>query len=184
MLLFIFIPVSLSTALVFSPTLGPGLFYSTAFALNWLIGAGTYFLLPSIGPFDTDPALFAELPNTAVSHLQDYLVNQRADFLADPTAAGAVQSIGAFASLHVSIFATAAMAAHMLALRGSLKVVLWTLTALTAASTIYFGWHYILDVVGGFGIAALALALAWALTGIDLRGARPRRPTSAAPEAA
>ncbi len=167
LLLFFFIPVTLAVSLVFSARLEAGLFYATALALNWVVGAGSYFLLPSMGPFEAAPAVFASLPTTAVTDLQHLLLDERAAFLASPTAPGAAQSIGAFASLHVSIFVTGALAAHMLGLRRSVKVSLWVLTGLTVLSTIYFGWHYVLDDVGGAAVAAIALWLARAVTGFD-----------------
>ena len=69
----------------------------------------------------------------------------------------------------MSIFVTAALAAHLLGLRRSVKVVAWVLVALTVAATIHLGWHYVVDDFGGVAIAVLALAIARALTGIDLR---------------
>jgi hypothetical protein len=181
MLFFAFIPVSLALALVFSVNLQAGLFFATALSLNWALGAGSYFLLPSIGPFHADPATFAALPATEVGHLQQVLIDQRAAFLADPSVPGSAQSIGAFASLHVSIYATAALAAHLLGFRRAWKAALWILTAATAVSTIYFGWHYVLDDLGGVVIAAISLALARVVTGVDLRTARrARHPQGAA----
>lgn len=174
LLLFIFIPVTLATSLVFSTRLDQGLFYTTALGLNWIIGAGTYYILPSLGPFAVDPQVFAGLPDTAVRDLQETLATERAEFLADPTAAGAAQSIGAFASLHVSIFVTGALAAHLLGLPGRVKAIAWALTGLTVLSTIYFGWHYLLDAVGGVALAIVALALSRAITGVDLAAARRR----------
>jgi hypothetical protein len=167
LLLFLFIPITLAVSLVFSSRLEPGLFYSTALALNWVVGAGSYFLLPSLGPFELDPSTFAGLPGTAVGDLQDLLLRERADFLADPTAPGAAQSIGAFASLHVSIFVTGALAAHLLGMRRSVKLLLWVLTGITVLSTVYFGWHYVLDDVGGAAIAVISLYLARVATGFD-----------------
>ena len=163
--------------------LDAGLFYATALSLNWIVGAGAYFLLPSLGPFEADPTAFAGLPTTAVSDLQQWLVDERAEFLDDPSAPGAAQSIGAFASLHVSIFVTGALTAHLLGLRRSIKVTLLVMTALTVLSTIYFGWHYILDDIGGALIAVMALALARGLTGFDVATAR-REVSTLAPRAA
>jgi len=176
MLFFAFVPVSLALALVFSPDLQGGLFYVTAQSINWVLGAASYFLLPSLGPIYVEPAAFAHLPPSEVTHLQDVLLGQRLEFLHDPAAAGAAQSIGAFASLHVSIFFTAAVAAHLLGLGRRLKMGVWVLLALTVAATIYFGWHYVLDDLGGLIIGVMALALARALTGVDLRTARRRVP--------
>jgi hypothetical protein len=184
MLLFVFIPVTLAAALVFSTQLEAGLFYATALSLNWVVGAATYFLLPSIGPFDVDPAAFSNLPGTGVAEMQSWLLDERAQFLANPTAPGAAQSIGAFASLHVSIFVTGALTAHLLGLRRPIKATLWVLTTLTVLSTIYFGWHYILDDLGGAVVAVMALAFARALTGFNLGTARQEAPALAAAERA
>jgi hypothetical protein len=148
-----------------------GLFYATAQSLNWVLGAASYFLLPSLGPVYVEPSTFANLPATGVTRLQDILLDQRLEFLRDP-ATGTAQSIGAFSSLHVSIFFTAALAGHLLGLRLRLKILTWVLLCLTSAATIYFGWHYVLDDVGGLIIGLLALALARALTGFELRTAR------------
>ena len=178
MLLFIFIPGTLAFALVFSRDLQAGLFYTTAQSLNWVLGAASYYLLPSLGPIYVDPATFAGLPTSAVTRLQDLLLDQRLDFLHDP-AAGTAQSIAAFSSVHVSVFFTAAVAAHLLGLGRRVKIAAWTLLGLTTAATIYFGWHYVLDDVGGLIIGAMALAIARALTGIDLRAARQSTPNPA-----
>jgi hypothetical protein len=171
MLFFLFIPGTLAVALVFSRNLRSGLFYATALSLNWLLGAISYFLLPSLGPIYIEPADFSSLAGTDAGRLQEILLEQRAEFLHDP-ALGTAQSIGAFASLHVSIFVTAALAAHLLGLRRSVKVVAWILVALTVGSTIHLGWHYVADDLGGVAIAVLAVAIARVLTGVDLREAR------------
>ncbi len=171
MLFFIFIPGTLAAALVFTPNLRAGLFYATAQSFNWLLGAASYFLLPSLGPIYYEPAAYWQLPSTGVTQLQELLIDQRTAFIADPLA-GTAQSIGAFASLHVSIFLTGALAAHMLGLGRTVKTLAWAMLGLTTIATIYLGWHYVLDDVGGVVIAVMALILARALTGFDLRTAR------------
>jgi hypothetical protein len=177
MLFFLFIPGTLAFALVFTPNLQAGLFYATVLSLNWLLGAGSYFLLPSLGPVYAEPSLFSQLPASGVTELQSFLIEQRAHFLADPSAVAA-QSIGAFASLHVSIFFTGALAAHFLGLGRTLRIGAWFLLGLTTIATIYLGWHYVLDDIGGLVLAAIAFPLASALTGFDLRAARRPGPLS------
>jgi len=86
--------------------------------------------------------------------------------------AGTAQSIGAFSSLHVSIFFTAALTAHLLGLARSLRIAAWVLFGLTVAATIYLGWHYVVDDLGGLVIGVLAIAMARALTGLDLSSVR------------
>ena len=175
MLFFAFIPATLAIALVFSRDLQAGVFYVTAQSLNWTLGAASYFLLPSLGPIYYDPAAFSALPASAVTDLQALLMDQRVDFIRDPVG-GNAQSIAAFSSLHISIFFTGALAAHLLGLGRRLRVFAWTLLGLTTASTIYLGWHYFVDDIGGVALGAMALALARVLTGFDLRTAR-RVPT-------
>ena len=169
----VFLPLSLALALVFSRNLQAGLFYATALSTNWILGAGSYFLLPSLGPIYAYPSDFAGLPTSEVTHLQDVLLDQRVAFLSEPTTA-TPQAIAAFASLHIAMSLTAALAAHLLGAGRRLKIALWIWFALTTLSTIYLGWHYVLDDLGGVVIAVMALALARALTGLDLRATRQR----------
>ncbi|MDP9344669.1 MAG: phosphatase PAP2 family protein, partial [Actinomycetota bacterium] len=175
LLFFVFIPVSLAMTLVFSSDLRAGLFYTTAFSVNWLLGAASYFILPSIGPFEATPGVFSGLPSTAASQLQSLLLDERIAFVRDPAAAGAAQGIGAFASLHVSVYVTAALAMHLLGFGRLAKASLWSLVGLTVASTVYLGWHYVIDDIGGVAIAGLALVLARVITGFDLSAARRMR---------
>jgi PAP2 superfamily len=170
----VFLPLTIGFALVFPRDLQAGLFYTTAQSLNWVLGAASYFLLPSLGPIYADPAAFARLPPSEVTHLQGVLLDQRLDFLRDPTTA-TPQSIAAFASLHISMSFTAAVAAHLLGLGRRLKIGLWIWFAVTAVGTIYLGWHYVLDDIGGVILGALALALAGILSGVELRAAGRRR---------
>ncbi len=171
MLFFLFIPATLALAVVFSRNLQAGIFFVTAMSLNWVLGAASYFLLPSLGPIYYDPAAFSQLPGTGVSRLQEILLDQRLEFLSDPVA-GSAQSIGAFGSVHVSVFFTAAVAAHLLGVGRRMKVAAWLLLALTSAATIHLGWHYFLDDLGGLVIGVMALAMSRALTGYDLGIAR------------
>ena len=175
MLFFLFIPGTLAAALVFSRRLRGGLFYATALSLNWLFGAISYFLLPSLGPIYVQPGDFTAVAGTDAGRLQQVLLEQRTEFLHDPML-GTAQSIGAFASLHVSIFVTAALAAHLLGLRRSVKVLAWILVGLTVGATIHLGWHYVADDFGGVAIALMSVALARLLTGVDLGQERRAEP--------
>jgi len=174
----LFVPLSLAAAVVFSPNLPGGLFYATAASLNWPLGAASYLLLPALGPIYAEPAGFAHLPASDASALQGLLLDERLEFLRDPVASGAAQSIAAFASVHISMIFTAAVAAHLLGLARRLRIALWVLLAVTTAATIYLGWHYVIDDLVGVIIGLAALALARALTGFEPRTKR-RRPREA-----
>jgi len=165
----VLLPLSLALALVFSPNLPGGLVYATALSINWPLGAASYLLIPALGPVYAAPAGFADLPASEASHLQGLLLNDRLEFLRDPTAAGTAQSIAAFASVHVSMVFTAVVAAYLLGLGRRVRIGLWVLLAATAAATIYLGWHYVIDDLAGVVIAVTALAVAYALTGVEPR---------------
>ena len=170
----VFLPLTIGLALVFSTELRPALFYVTAQSINWVLGIGSYLLLPSLGPIYFDPGAFAHLPASEVARLQGVLMDQRVDFLADPLT-GTPQSIAAFASLHISMSFTAAAAALLLGLGRRLRMALWVWLAITTVGTVYLGWHYFVDDVAGVFMGAAALALARAFTGLDLRAERARR---------
>ena len=164
----VFLPLSLALALVFASRLRGALFFATALSLNWVLGAATYLLLPSLGPVYADPGAFAHLPHSEVTHLQAVLLEQRFAFLHDPVSS-TPQAIAAFASLHVSMSLTAAITVHLLGLGRRIKIAVWVWVALTVLDTIYLGWHYVLDDLGGVGITLVALGLARLLTGVDPR---------------
>jgi hypothetical protein len=170
----VFLPLTIGLALVFSTDLRPALFYVTAQSINWVLGIGSYLLLPSLGPIYFEPSAFADLPASEVTRLQGVLMDQRVHFLADP-ATGTPQSIAAFASLHISMSFAAAGAAHLLGLGRPVRIALWAWLGITTLGTVYLGWHYFVDDIAGVLMGAAALALAGAFTGIDLRGERARR---------
>lgn len=152
------VPATLAVALVWSRNRHAGEWYVTAVALDWVLGAFTYLALPALGPVYADPADFAGLADTHVSRLQAGMMADRHDVLVNPFTAETVQMIAAFTSLHVAICVTLCVFAELLHMRRSLRVAAWVYLALTSVSTIYLGWHYLIDLVGG---AALGVAAAW-----------------------
>ena len=174
-----FVPLSLGIAVVWQRQLHRGLWYVTSMNFAWILGVASYYALPSLGPVYVEPSLFADLPATGVSALQQSLLEHRGEVLASPHAAEGVQSIAAFASLHVAIVFVAALVAQLLRLRRAIRVGMWTFLALTIVATIYFGWHYILDDVAGLVIGGLAVALGALCTGHSLRPGRTRAPVLA-----
>ena len=80
----VFLPLTIGLALVFSRELQAGLLYTTAQSVNWILGAASYFLLPSLGPATPIPARSPRLPYSEVARLQGVLLDQRVAFLARP----------------------------------------------------------------------------------------------------
>ncbi|WP_432501225.1 phosphatase PAP2 family protein [Kineococcus arenarius] len=169
-----FVPFSLAMALVWVRDPRDGYWYVTALGLNWALGTASYYLLPSLGPVYADPGVYADLPETGVSDLQASLMTSRVLVLADPFGTNRIHGIAAFASLHVSIVLTAALVAQFSRLSRVVRWALWVFVALTAVATVYFGWHYLIDVVGGVAIAGLSVWLA----ALGTRGWRERARSS------
>jgi hypothetical protein len=170
----VFLPLSLAVALVFARALSTSLFFATALSINWLIGIGSYFLVPSLGPAFADPGAFAALPHSQVTVLQQMLVEDRTGFLRN-TDTGTPQAIAAFASLHIAMSVTSLVMAHLLRLGRRLKLALWIWLVLTTLATIYHGWHYVVDDLAGVLIGVASLGLAGLLTGYDVQAARRER---------
>ncbi len=155
-----FVPASLALALVSRARPRDASWYVTALCLNWTLGTASYYLLPSMGPVYAEPELFWGLPETGTSQLQDSLLASRWFVLVDPQGTERIQSIAAFASLHVSIVFTAALIGHMVFASKAVRAILWSFFALTVAATIYFGWHYIVDDIAGLAIGGGSVLLA------------------------
>lgn len=171
------IPASLVIALVWSRDTAAGAWYVTAIAVDWVLGVLVYFALPTLGPVYARPEMFEDLARTDVTALQEMMMAERQEVLVNPFTTDAVQTIAAFASLHVGLCVTAVVVAELLRLHWGLRAFLWVFLALTVPSTVYLGWHYAVDAVGG---ALLGVAGAWiAAKGTGQEFRRRPRPSEA-----
>ena len=164
-----FVPLSLGAALIWSKNESTGYWYVIALCVNWILGVASYYWVPSQGPYFAKHGLFSELPDTGVTKLQDALAAGRDNVLSDPYASDSVQSIAAFASLHVSVIFTAALIAHYVISSRAVRWSMWAYFVFTSTATIYFGWHYLLDDVAGFAIGWIAVWIGALATGHKMR---------------
>ena len=102
--------------------------------------------------------VFAGLPHTNITSTQAQYLAERAHMLADPAAPDAFASISAFASLHVGVTCMIWLMMRYYGLRRSSRVMAVYL-ALVMVATVYFGWHFFVDVVAGVLLAVLAVLL-------------------------
>lgn len=167
-----FVPVSLAIALVWTRRTGAGAWYVTAIGVDWMLGAVVYYLVPSLGPIYSSPDNFASLPHSWVTDLESGLWTDRVAVLTDPNATEKVQTIAAFASLHVGIMVTACVMTHLLRLAKPWKVLAWVCLVLTVISTVYWGWHFFVDTLAGAALGAAAVWIAAIGTG-NAVGLRP-----------
>ena len=169
----VFVPVSLVVALVWSRDRNAGSWYVTAVAVDWVLGVATYFAVPTLGPVYAKPQDFVALPHTYVTTLQDAMIQDRYTVLYDPFATHAVQTIAAFASLHVGIMVTVCLMVELLGMKRWIRLAMWGFLALTVLATVYLGWHYFVDTLGGAVLGAAGVWIAAIGTGNHERG-RPR----------
>jgi hypothetical protein len=173
----VMVPASLVVALVWSRDARAGSWYVTAIAVDWVLGVATYFALPSLGPIYSRPEWFSDLDRTPVTALAEGMMADRHEVLTNPFTTDAVQTIAAFASLHVGISVTMAVMAELLRLDRAVRVFLWVFLALTVVATVYLGWHYFLDAVGGVVLGVAGVWIAARGTGNEMR----RRPAGSQP---
>ncbi|MFL6024958.1 MAG: phosphatase PAP2 family protein [Marmoricola sp.] len=169
----VLIPVTLAIALMWTRRPAAGSWYVTAVAVDWLLGVATYFAVPTLGPAYSKPGDFAGLHRTYTSQLVDDLMRDRKEVLADPNATHAVQTIAAFPSLHVGMMVTICLFVTLAGLAKWIRVTAWVYLVLTILSTIYMGWHFSVDALGGAVIGVLAVWIAAIGTGNHV-GGRPR----------
>lgn len=124
----------------------------------WILGLGSYYLVPSLGPFASAPEEFAGLRPTAITATQTKYLAERAHFLADPHAGDAFVSISAFASLHVGFTCTVLLVTRYYGWRRTSNV-LAAYLAVVMVATVYFGWHFVVDDVAGVLLAGMAFTL-------------------------
>lgn len=152
------LPASLAIALVWVRRDRLSSWWVTAVSVDWVLGVVANYALPTLGPVYNRPGDFASLPDTSTSALQQSMWAERVQVLADPVHVHTVQNIAAFASLHVAIAATACVVAHRAGLHQALVWSLRAFLVITMISTVYFGWHYVSDVIAGL---LLGLVGAW-----------------------
>lgn len=165
----VLVPASLVVALVWSRDVRASAWYVTAIGVDWVLGVATYFAVPTLGPVYAEPETFADLAPTYVTQLQETMMLERHEVLVNPFTTTAVQTIAAFASLHVGISVTMCVMAELLRLQRAVRVFLWVFLFLTVLATVYLGWHYAIDAVGGAVIGVAAVWLAARGTGNAMR---------------
>ncbi|GAB3786256.1 phosphatase PAP2 family protein [Nocardioides ungokensis] len=152
------VSLALVASLVFVPRIREAYVYVASGMWAWILGVGTYYLIPTLGPFAAEPDVFKGLPDSTITSTQVSYLAERAHMLADPSAPGAFVSISAFASLHVGLTCMIWLMMRYYGLRRSSRVMAVYL-ALVMVSTVYFGWHFFVDVVAGVLLAVLAVLL-------------------------
>ncbi|HEX3929886.1 MAG TPA: phosphatase PAP2 family protein [Nocardioides sp.] len=150
--------LALVSALAFTPTVRAAYVFVVSAMWAWIIGVGSYYVIPSLGPFHAAPQEFAGLTRTSIQHTQASYVVQRDQLLAHPHAPDAFAQISAFASLHCAMTCLIFLMARYYRLR-VLSWVAGAFLAGTVVATIYLGWHFAVDDIAGILIAWVSVQL-------------------------
>lgn len=153
------VPLFLVGSLVFATRIRDGYVFLVSGMWVWILGVGSYYLIPTLGPFASDPGTFSGLAHTGITSTQAEYLSERAHLLAHPEAADSFASISAFASLHVGFTCMILLMMRFYGRRLAAQVLTVYLAAVMVA-TIYFGWHFVVDDVAGVALAALAVLFA------------------------
>jgi hypothetical protein len=168
----VMIPVSIAIALIWTRNRRAGQWYITALAVDWALGAAGYFMFPTLGPIYSDPSSFAGLRHTYVTNLQDKLLTDRVSYLQHPWHTGAVQTIAAFPSLHVGMMVTVMLCLEFFGVHRWMRIAGRIGLVLTILATVYLGWHFFTDSLGGIVVGSLGVWIAALGTGNHI-GLRP-----------
>ena len=158
------VPITVGAVLVLHRDLTVGAWYATAVSLNWVLGVISYYSLPTLGPAFYEPQRFADLPDNGATQLQRSLMRAGFGFKEDPQG-DKIYGIAGFASLHVSVVFTLALFLQLAGIARAVRYVAWTYLAFTVLATLYLGWHYVADDIGGVVIAVVAVSIGALVTG-------------------
>jgi membrane-associated phospholipid phosphatase len=152
------VPVSFVAALVFANRIREGYVFLSSAIWVWILGLGTYYLVPSLGPFASASRDFAGLDHTRITATQAQYMAERAQLLSHPAAGDSFASISAFASLHVGFTCMILLMLRYYGFSRAARVMTVYLVAVMV-STIYLGWHFMVDDVAGVVLAWAAVLL-------------------------
>ena len=163
--------VGVVAAVVFPERIRDGYVFIASGICVWILGVGSYYLIPSLGPFHSAPQEFASLPRTMIQHTQSTYMAQRAHLLAHPEDPSAFAQVSAFASLHVALTTLLLLMARYYQLRRTSRLLTAWLFA-TMVATVYLGWHFAVDDAAGLLVAVVGVSLGHCLVG-RRRGVAP-----------
>lgn len=132
--------------------------YLFAFVSLFLVGTVVIYLGPTWGPVYFEPALFDFMKDSSLGRLQQSLWKMKRTLDVDPRNREAIFMISGFPSLHIAVVTAGSI--YLARLSRWLAWGSWVFVAITVNSTLYLGWHYLLDDVGAVGLVWVCILLA------------------------
>jgi membrane-associated phospholipid phosphatase len=132
--------------------------YLFTFVSLFLIGTLVIYLGPTWGPVYFEPSLFDFMKDSQLARLQQSLWRMKLTLDVDPHNREAIFMISGFPSLHIAVVTAGSM--YLARISRWLAWGSWVFVALTVNSTLYLGWHYLLDDVGAVVLVLVCILLA------------------------
>lgn len=129
--------------------------YLCAFVSLFLFGVVWIFAVPTLGPVFVKPELYSFMAGGEIAGLQQGLWEMREILRQNPGSAEAVFMISGFPSLHVAVAILGST--YLAGLSKFLSAASWIFTLLIFNSTLYLGWHYLLDDVGSIALVCMSV---------------------------
>ena len=142
------VSISFVAALVLPDRVRDGYVFIASMVCVWILGVASYYAIPSLGPFHSDPRAFAALPHTMVQDTQARYLAQRAHLLAHPLAGDSFAQVSAFARLHIAVTTVIVLMVRFYRMR-LLTIAMSVFLVGTVLATIYLGWHFAVDDLAG-----------------------------------
>jgi hypothetical protein len=145
-----------------------------AFSLTYFIGLGLYYIFPSQGPIYYQPKKFEAIltPMSETSNYQiqkdlwknyEHVKKHTPEKFCELTKASGIRNgIAAFPSLHIAVSCVLLyfLFRYSRAIFWLCFLPFWVMVL----STIYFGWHYVVDDIAGFFLAGIVIVFVNHLT--------------------
>jgi len=141
----------------------------TAFSLTCILGLGLYFLFPAQGPIYYYPEKFESIQmpmsETKIYDIQRDLwtvyeqvkMHNPQTFVELTKTSGVQNGIAAFPSLHIAI--SCVLLFFLFRYNRPIFWLFFFPFCVMVVSTIYFGWHYVVDDIAGFVLAGFVLVV-------------------------
>jgi membrane-associated phospholipid phosphatase len=131
--------------------------YLCAFVALFLVGILWIYAVPTLGPVYAQPDLFEYMRDSEIGNLQQELWSMREFLLRNPGSKEAIFMISGFPSLHVAVVVLGSI--YLRHVHWILAAASWLFLLLITHSTIYLGWHYLLDDIGSIILVAVCIWL-------------------------
>ena len=147
-----FVPISVGVSLVWSTNRAGGLWWVSVLSINWVLGALSYFLIPSMGPVFAAPELFTG----AAGDRHVRRSSRRCSSIARRSCAARSAAASCRASRRSPRCTSRSSSAARWwrtcceRPRGADRAV--GVLRPDVLATIYFGWHYVVDDIAGLAI--------------------------------